>query len=102
MPPYRPRGTARPTPSPGRCPQLHARGGKVGTGSAGGLDLEDLVEAGVLEYVPQVAVDAREPKLAIGRHQPLLGLQQDAKAGAGDVLQRAAVQRHLALDLVQK
>ena len=43
-----------------------------------------------------------EPQLAAGRQQPLLGLQQHAEAGARDVFELAAVERHRPCDLVEK
>ena len=45
------------------------------------------------EHVAQVRLEAGQPQLALRRQQALLRLQQHAEPGAGDVLERAAVQR---------
>src|SRR5678815_1397767 len=64
--------------------------------------LENLVEARVLQYVTQVAVDPRQAQLPSGGHQPLLRLEEHPQAGARDVLQAAAVDPDRPLHFVEE
>src|ERR1700682_4490131 len=49
-----------------------------------------------------MAVDARQSKLARRSHPSLLGFQQYAQAGARDVFETEAVERHRSVDLIEK
>src|SRR6185503_13702714 len=76
--------------------------GKGWKSFSGGLDLEDPVEARILEDVADMAADAREPELAVGGEEALLGLEQHPQAGARNVLEPGAIEGHGPLDLVEE
>jgi len=51
------------------------------------FDLEDLVEPGDLEHLADMLVEADEGQALAGSAQALLDAEQDAEAGAGDVIE---------------
>src|SRR6185312_11434878 len=75
---------------------------KLARGLRGAVDLEELIEARVGEDVEQMRLEAGEPQLAVGAEKALLGLEQDAQAGARDVVESRAVERHRALHPIEE
>src|SRR6476661_8309483 len=101
MRPGRRSGSARPAPGHRPRPKYTRRRQRLARASTTGFDLEDLVEARIAEDVLEVAVDRRQAQAPAGPEQPLVGLQEDAEAGAGEVLQVAAVERDDALESIE-
>src|SRR6478752_753965 len=101
MRPGRRSGSARPAPGHRPRPKYTRRRQRLARASASGFDLEDLVEARIAEDVLKVAVDRRQSKAPAGPQQPLVRLQEDAEAGAGKVLQVAAVEGDDAMEAIE-
>src|SRR6478735_4235415 len=101
MRPGRRSGSARPAPGHRPRPKYTRRRQRLASASATGFDLEDLVEARIAEDVLEVAVDCRQAQAPASTQQPVVRLQEDAEAGAGKVLQVAAVEGDDAMEAIE-
>src|SRR5690349_18411580 len=101
MRPGRRSGSARPAPGHRPRPKYTRRRQRLASASATRVDLENLVEARIAEDVLEVAVDRRQAQATAGPQQPLVRFQENAEAGAGEVLEVAAVERDDALEAIE-
>src|SRR5437764_3577403 len=87
-----PPGSVRPQLCPDLPPSPStSRWGKSWSRTSG--NLEDLVESGKSEDVPDVAVDVDQPQGVPALRQAFLSREEDSQAGAGDVVEAGEVER---------